>query len=233
MKTIGIPTMERNNENQYYVPEKYIQAIRHAGGRPILLPPGSIDPAGYCKLIDGLLLMGGGDIAPMRYGDENKNLAIQINDERDESEFKLLARAVERRIPILGVCRGMQLINVHFGGTLHQDLTASGFDQSLHSSTERTFVLHTVQAKAGTELANIIGNTPKSVQSLHHQCLSRLGDGLIASGFSPDGLVEAIEKPDYPWLLGVQWHPEQNANSETAHQGLFNHFIMACSKTDG
>lgn len=228
MIRIGVTTRERNDKNQYFIPEKYVLATRHAGGLPLLIPHGGVDPGRYIDCIDGLLMIGGGDIDPIRYRCNEYDLCEDVNDERDESEFLLVQAAIEAGLPILGVCRGMQLINVIFGGTLHPHLSKSNFDREMHGTDARNFVDHDVAVAKGTKLYEIIGSEHVMVKSKHHQGIDQLGEGLIASGHAPDGLIEAIEHEDHPNLLGVQWHPEYSAEAVAAHQGLFN-FLVSCA----
>jgi putative glutamine amidotransferase len=161
--------------------------------------------------IDGLLLTGGGDIDPMFYdADDPLGYSREINHSRDEFEFFAIDRALEREIPILGICRGMQVMNVYLGGTLVLDLPSAGYDN--HSSDDKYGIAHQVEVISDTLLAEITNREVLSVNSSHHQAVQRLGGGLMASAVSPDGVIEAAEwamKDRAPYCCLVQWHPER------------------------
>lgn len=164
--------------------------------------------------IDGLLLTGGGDVNPALYGEpELADQAKGVNDLRDEFEFTLLRQALAADVPILGICRGMQLANVFLGGTLHVDLVSKGFER--HGTSEAKDVQHAITIEPNSLLSDLAGGVDESVNSFHHQATDRLGQGLMAVAHSPDGIIEAAEwsvKEGMPFLLLVQWHPERVKN---------------------
>jgi putative glutamine amidotransferase len=192
------------------LPASYAEQVEAAGGVPVLLPPlpGVARAVGR---IDGLLLTGGGDIDPRRYGATPHPRTGRVSGSRDAAELGLLDAAVAAGVPVLGVCRGMQLVNVARGGTLIQHLPAGG-----HAPAPGTFGSHQVKVAAGTRLAGILGadGSGVDVPTAHHQAIDRLGDGLVATAWAEDGVIEAVEPTAAgdPLLLAVQWHPEAGAD---------------------
>ncbi len=191
---------------QDYVNEAYTSAIIKAGGAPLVLP--YAEPTFAESLlsgIDGLLLIGGNDIAPVLYG-EDIRYAQNVDEELDRFHMGLITYARKKGIPILGICRGFQLLNVAFGGTLYQDLEKERDSSINHRNLDKPYTAsHDVELTEGTRLYSMIGEKYIGVNSLHHQGVNALGFGLTASAYAPDGLVEAFECEK---TLGVQWHPE-------------------------
>ncbi|WP_081608509.1 gamma-glutamyl-gamma-aminobutyrate hydrolase family protein [Crystallibacter crystallopoietes] len=178
---------------------------------------------------DGVLVLGGGDVDPSRYGGNTGEPTVHGVDTRaDETEIDLVIGAVENGRPVLGICRGLQLINVAFAGSLIEDL---GPDSVHKVHQERPPMIgHTVTVEPGTLLADALGAGEVTVQSGHHQAVRRLGDRLRVSATAPDGVVEAVElaRPDEGWLLAVQWHPEEPGSPEGQLAALFEPFVEAC-----
>jgi putative glutamine amidotransferase len=189
------------------LPANYAEQVAAAGGIPVLLPPlpGVAAAAGR---IDGLLLTGGGDVDPGRYGAQPHPRTGRVSVLRDAAELELLDAATAARLPVLGVCRGLQLVNVARGGTLCQHLS----NGAGHAPAPGTFGSHPVRVAAGTRLAGILGADGDAVDvpTAHHQAVDRLGEGLVATAWAEDGVVEAVEASAArdPFLLAVQWHPE-------------------------
>ena len=200
------------------LPRNYIDAVQQAGGFAIMLPPDRRlvdDPDEALQLIDGLVLAGGADIDPASYGAQAHVETVGTVPERDRFEIALTAAAIERDLPVLGICRGMQLINVARGGTLLQHLP-DRFGHHEHRRVVGSFdgADHDVQLLAGTLALRVAGEARHATKSHHHQGVDRLGEGLVVSGISAlDGLPEAIELPERQFVLGVQWHPEADALS--------------------
>jgi putative glutamine amidotransferase len=194
-------------------PRNYSVAVSLAGGLPLLLPPDDVSaeaPDQLLDLLDGLLLAGGADLDPASYGALPHEETGPSRAERDRFELALAHRAVERDIPVLGVCRGMQLLNVAYGGTLEQHLEAT----DRHRHTAGAFSDHEVVLDPSSLATRSVGCERCPVKSHHHQGVDELGEGLVVSGRSePDGLVEAIEDPERRYVLGVLWHPEEDSES--------------------
>ncbi len=197
----------------------YVQAVQRAGALVVMLPPDSVlleDPGDALDLLDGLVLAGGVDIDPASYGEQAHPETVDTVPERDRFEIALVRAAIERDLPVLGICRGMQLINVALGGTLLQHLPER-FGHHEHLRVPGTFdgADHNVDLIGDTLAARAAGETHHATKSHHHQGVDRLGDGLQVSGCSAlDGLPEAIELPDRRFVLGVQWHPEADETSQ-------------------
>lgn len=202
------------------VPQAYIEAIDLAGGTPVLLPPhgGGVDR--LLAKLDGLVLCGGADIDPARYGAEPDPRTGAPQESRDAWELELLRGALARDLPVLGVCRGMQLLNVALGGDLVQHLPERVGDEG-HQIAPATYNQQAVVISSDSRLGEIMGRSAK-VRCYHHQAVGRLGTGLRATAWSGDGTVEAVELPDRRFALGVQWHPE----ADPADPRLFEAFVM-------
>ncbi len=210
----------------------YVRSVLGAGGVPVLLSPllGPSYAARALDGVDGLLLTGGEDIHPALYGAEPSPLLNPPSRERDLFELALFAVARQRELPVLGVCRGIQLVNVALGGSLFQDLPSERPGPVAHDpGGDRDARAHEIELKVGSRAAAALGGTAFTVNSFHHQAVDRLASGLVASGWSGDGLIEAVESPpDAPWLLAVQWHPEEmHADVRAPERGLFRALIVA------
>jgi putative glutamine amidotransferase len=209
----------------YGLPENYVDAVRRAGGRATLMLPGDDrSPAELLDTLDALLLIGGGDVEPARYGEDPGESIYGVEPDRDALEIDLLREADLRETPTLCICRGMQVMNVAFGGSLIQDLP-SGQRFMPHGAPSGTDALvHDVKLAGESAVARAAGSEVVACSSHHHQGVDRLGRGVVATGWSEDGLVEAIEL-ERGWMLGVQWHPEDTAPKDEAQQGLFDELI--------
>jgi len=196
----------------------YVEAVQRAGALVLMLPPDELllrSPEEALDLLDGLVMAGGADIDPASYGAEPHPETLDTVPERDRFEIALVRAAIERELPVLGICRGMQLINVAYGGTLLQHLPER-FGHHEHLRVPGTFdgADHDVDLVEGSLAAGAAGETHHATKSHHHQGVDRLGEGLQISGSSTmDGLPEAIEMPDRRFVLGVQWHPEADETS--------------------
>ena len=209
----------------------YLRAMLAAGGKADELELISASDALRVRVedFDGVLFAGGEDVDPELYGELKRHGSVRASRARDEFEFSLLDRALEQRLPILGICRGIQMINVRFGGTLYQDLKDDGATDIEHKQTAaRQAPTQTVTVTdPGSRLAEAVRGSCR-VNSLHHQAIKRIGRGLRVTAHSEDGLVEAVESADdYPFLLAVQWHPEEMAD-QSAQRSIFEQFIAKC-----
>ena len=204
------------------LPQNYVEQVAAAGGIPVLLPPIPGIEAAVGRL-DGLVISGGPDVEPGRYGQDAGPRTTVVRPGRDEAELALFRAALAAGTPIVGICRGMQLMNVALGGTLIQHLPdLVGHDG--HSPTPGTMGQHTVSVGASSCLAGILGTGAVDVATHHHQGIDRLADGLVATAWAEDGTVEAFEldRPAHPFAIAVQWHPEA-----AAEQSLFRALIEA------
>lgn len=230
---IGITTKRENlDPSKITLLENYTKSILRAGGTPVLLPVGiHPDQAEVLALrLDGLLLSGGGDIDPAIYHGRAHPNVNSVDPDRDTLELALVAAARKHNIPLLGICRGMQLINVAFGGSLYTHLPDHFPDGAIqHSNTAFTKIAHPVNIQIGTRLASILRQPLLQVNSLHHQGLKRLGSGLTATALATDDLVEGVETNNGHYLMGVQWHPEA-LHEDPAAQDIFSSFIEAAAK---
>jgi putative glutamine amidotransferase len=199
-------------------PVRYVRAVQRAGGRAVLLPPDpedARDPGAVLGLIDALLLTGGaGDLDPALYGQERHPTTGPVHEERDAYELALARAVLEREIPTLGVCRGMQILNLAYGGTIEQHVPdVVGHEE--HRHTPGTFADHEVRLEPGSLAARAAGTEITAVKSHHHQGVREIGDGLRVTGWSTtDDLVEAVEDPGRKFVLGVLWHPEEDEKSQ-------------------
>ncbi|MBI1873064.1 MAG: gamma-glutamyl-gamma-aminobutyrate hydrolase family protein [Acidobacteria bacterium] len=210
----------------------YVESIKKAGGSPIVLDYDA-DPGRVIDAIDGLVLTGGVDVDPSRYG-ESPHPATEIDDARDAFEFGIAERALARDLPVLAICRGMQLLNVAAGGDLVQDIPSqfsTPLDHTVDSSPDA--VAHKVRIERGSLLARIVTNPAHletcGVNSRHHQSVRRVAPGFSVSATSPDGVIEGIESRDASFCVGVQWHPE-NFHRTGEFDSLFESFVDACKR---
>ena len=217
----------------YGVPSPYIDALRAAGARTAIVGPGELgEPGELLEPFDGLLLVGGGDVAPGRYGAEpDVEHLYGLEPDRDAFEIELLLAAARLKMPALCICRGMQVMNVAFGGTLHQHLPGMPGLLEHGVPVANTQTVHEVTTTPGSRVRASTGVDALACSSHHHQGLDRVGAGLAVTGRSDDGLVEAIElvvdDPEHDgWMVGVQWHPEDTAETDPAQLGLFEGFSI-------
>ena len=209
----------------------YFRAFVASGARPDELEMVTAADARRVRAsdYDGILFAGGEDVDPALYEEQTKYENVQVDRARDDFEFALLDQALDRRLPILGICRGIQMINVKFGGTLYQDISSDTPIERQHRQPgSRADVTHTVTVtEPESQLAGAMQGSCR-VNSLHHQAIKRLGRGLKVTAHSEDGLVEAVESADeYPFLMAVQWHPEEIVDHPEQRQ-LFEQFITKC-----
>ena len=210
-----------------YMTSKYVFSLHRAGARVRFLRMD--DPRLAEKLLscDGLLLPGGGDIAPERYGQTPDPKCGKPHLLRDEAEWKMLTAFLPTRRPILGICRGVQVLNVFFGGTLHQDIPG-------HSAfKDRSTGTHDITPVPGTALSAILGEKPLFVNSIHHQAADAVAPELRVCARSGDGTLEALEHRTHPFCLGLQWHPEHLSRKRADQQAIFDAFVRHCKAPVG
>ena len=224
---IGITTYGRNEQGRYSLPANYVDCIRRAGGIAVLLPPACDRVDEWFEIVDGFVLAGGGDIAPAIYGGLEHEAIYSVDPDRDGCELELARRVVESRRPALGICRGAQVVNVALGGTLHEHVPDAFGDEVVHRHPEHHPIHHRVLVQAGSGLARITGALDFESASIHHQAVREIAPSLRACAHAPDGVVEAIEMPDHPWLYAVQWHPELTAFADPSQQRIFDALVAA------
>jgi putative glutamine amidotransferase len=229
-----IDTLAHGTFQRYVLSAPYVRAIEEAGGVALVLPPQREAVDDLLRLIDGLLLSGGPDVDPARYGDRVVHPATYgIDPERDQFEIDLFDAALRSNTPVLGICRGIQVINVALGGTLIQDVATEhpGASDVGHRQHERDLedwqVGHPVSATSNA--LPLFTNQALGVNSFHHQAIRDLAPGLEPVAFSPDGLIEAVVMPDAPDVFAVQWHPELMFERDDAHLRPFSHLVRAAT----
>jgi len=217
---------------------QYVAAVEQLGASAVLLSPAH-EPRSIARLLDlcdGLLLTGGEDVDPTRYGEEPHPLCGPPNPERDAMELAALTHALERPMPVLAICRGMQLLNVARGGTLYQDLESERPSSVLHEQTQPVYErAHSARVQPGTRMHAITGRDELRINSFHHQGVQRLAESLQASVWAEDGLIEAVEDRERPWVVGVQWHPERGESAAPGDRRdpdrrLIWAFVQACAE---
>ncbi len=213
---------------RYELKRSYADAVLAAGGLPVLIPYGDASAAGaYLGLCDGLLITGGDfDIPPEQYGEERRAGCGPAKSARTVFESALVEAALTARLPLLGICGGMQLLNVLRGGSLYQHLP-DDLSLSHEQPAPKDRPSHEVEVAPGTLLARLVGAAALPVNSTHHQAVKRPGTGVLVAARASDGVVEAIELPDLPFALGVQWHPEACLAHEPRHAALFRGLVDA------
>jgi putative glutamine amidotransferase len=233
---IGITCAEWVREDTGWVYNRIYQPIAlgvaRAGGLPVLIPTRLSDDAlrQIFERLDGVLIPGGVDVDPAQYGEAPHPKLGSVDAPRDALELALSRWAFEADVPLFGICRGHQVINVALGGTLVQDIPSEIETEIAHDQTDdvpRSRHAHSVEIDPGSRLAQVMGTTSTEVNSLHHQSVGRAAPGLCVTAVSPDGIVEALEHPGKSFVLSVQWHPEDMAHDEAAMQRLFDAFVAA------
>lgn len=204
--------VSENGDVYYKLDRLYVEAIAKAGGAPVLLP--FFPSRAFLGRLDGVLFTGGGDIDPTRWGEKKHPKAVLLHPDKEASDLRTARAALAADLPVLGICLGMQLLNVAQGGSLHQ-----------HVEGHAGGVRHPVGVE-DSRTREAVGPRPR-VNSYHHQAVNRLGAGLGAVATSPDGLVEGIESGRHRWVVGVQWHPERDPDRREQMR-LFRAFVAAC-----
>ena len=230
---IGLTAYPSGEGHGYHTPREYVEAVVRAGGVPVLLPPMGADMVStWLPRLDGLVWIGGGDIDPELHGEDMHETIYSLNPVRDDTELSLTRAALALDLPILAICRGLQLVNVACGGSLHLHLPEVVGEDVLHRSASRTPTVHVVNVAPDSLLASTMGSTRVMTSSWHHQAVNQLGDNLQAVGWAEDGTVEAIASSSARFLLAVQWHPELTAGTDVTQQALFDDLVQAAQKVE-
>ena len=220
---IGVVICGLDNQRQF-VSDAYIQAVKSAGGLPIILPliKSKTVIQEYVELCDGFLFCGGGDITPLLFGQEPATNVGKTDITLDLFQIRLMKAVLTADKPVLAICRGMQVLNVSCGGTIYQDINLVDFNTINHmqNSISRRDISHKVIFEPESKVHKILGSFAYT-NSFHHQSIDRLGKGLAVSGFTGDAIVEAIEMPSHTFVLGVQWHPESMLDCSNMKQLFF------------
>jgi putative glutamine amidotransferase len=237
---IALTTSGRHEKNfktphydaYYHIPAPYVDAVRRAGGVPVLVPPGEPGWQDVLQRVDGIIVTGGSDIHPRNYAgnDQHPNLT-ETDAERDQSEIELVRHITATdQWPVLCICRGMQMLNVALGGSLYEHIPDMR-PVDMHRGPDGGWALQQVNVKPGSRLEQIMGTTEVHTYSGHHQAAKTVAAGLQVTATSPDDVVEALEMPDHPWLVAVQWHPEVSAAQDPTQQALFDALVGAAVKS--
>jgi putative glutamine amidotransferase len=211
----------------YALRQNYSEAVRRAGGLPILLPHEPEEAEAYLDRIDGLVVTGGAfDVDPALFGDSTRHATVKLKTRRTAFELAITKGALARNMPVLGICGGQQLLNVVLGGTLIQHIPDEVKGALAHEQPNvRTEAGHAVRVAKGTMLHRICGSDELDVNSSHHQAVKTVGPGVVVDAVAPDGVIEGIEDPRYRYCLGVQWHPEYSISA--GDERIFDAFIAA------
>ncbi|BBF84740.1 predicted glutamine amidotransferase [Aquitalea magnusonii] len=227
---IGLTTYPAGQGHGYHTPLDYVHAVVRAGGAPVLLPPvGQSAIDSWLAALDGVVLIGGGDIAPALFDGGLHPTIYNLSPERDETEIALARSLLACKLPTLAICRGLQIINTVLGGSLHLHLPDVVGEAVEHRVPPRDPTLHRVRVAANSCLAGLLGSTQISSKSWHHQAIDRAGHGVRAVAWAEDGVIEAIEIDDAPQVIAVQWHPELSAAEDSRQQALFDALIRMSS----
>jgi putative glutamine amidotransferase len=236
---IGVTTSVTADEDGGAAPPRahlnraYVRAIQHAGGVPVLLPPCLDDPPrdALWERLDGLVLTGGGDVDPARFDEPRHRAVVGVSEARDRLELALAERALAEGVPLLAICRGLQVLNVVLGGSLHQHIPAAypGSEVAHQQEAPRERPTHDVKVMVeGTRLGAVLSAAELKVNSFHHQAINRLGRGLRQVAWAPDEVIEGVEMPQAQSLvLAVQWHPEDLIDHDPAARNLFAALVEA------
>ena len=229
--TIGVttygPSLPSDSELSHFsLPSHYVDAVVAAGGTPVMLGASAIAAEDVLAILDGLIIAGGGDIAPDVYGGRAHETIYSVNPERDSFELRLVRAALERPdLPTLGICRGMQILNIALGGDLVAHLPDVYGDSIAHRLPPRVPTTHSVRIERTGAFGEIFADAEVPVCSWHHQAVQKLGRGLRAAAHAPDGVIEAVALESHPFALGVQWHPEMQAAEDPRQLRLFQALV--------
>ncbi|MBE9178394.1 gamma-glutamyl-gamma-aminobutyrate hydrolase family protein [Oculatella sp. LEGE 06141] len=229
---IGITTYGRNEAGEFCLWGTYIDAVRSAGGIPLLLPPGEPHLDQVLSRVDGLIFAGGGDIDPTHYGGEVHPTLYKLDAERDRFELALATAALQHDLPLLGICRGAQVLSVASGGRLIPHVVDVFGNDVVHRVAQSQHTHHWVNVLPDSRIARIVGVTTMEIVSWHHQAVESAPPGWQAAAYAADGLIEALEHIHHPWAIALQWHPEMSASYDPLQQRIFHAFIAAARSRD-
>lgn len=227
LPVIGITTHGRNDVGEFSLLSTYVDAIRMTGGVPILLTPGEQHLDRILSLVDGLVFSGGGDIEPLHYDGTHHPTIYKIDPERDAFELALAKRALQHDLPILGICRGLQILSVVSGAQLLPHVPDAVGETVVHRMSQCECTRHWVDVMPETRLAQAVGALRMEVVSWHHQAVKVVPPGWRVIAQAPDGLIEAIEHRQHAWAMALQWHPEMSAATDPLQRAIFEAFIEA------
>jgi putative glutamine amidotransferase len=236
--TQTLPAVPGERQACWLMGHSYVEELRKVGGVPWLIPLVPHDPdtlAAIFDRLDGVFVTGGVDVDPSRYGETKSPLCGTTDADRDAVEIALLKHALDRGLPVLAVCRGLQILNVACGGTLYQDVAAQVPAALKHdyfptpAQPSRKYLAHDVAVKPGSRLGRILGEAVVPVNSMHHQAVKDLAPSLAATAHAPDGIVEALEGTGDQFLVAVQWHPEELTDTSPGMARLFTEFAAAAA----
>ncbi len=230
---IGIFPSYCSETKRIYLNNQYLDGIINSGGIPYVIPMSSDQKTVYeiIKNIDGLVLSGGYDIDPKHYGQENSGKSVQISDFTDECEAVLIRLAVEADMPILGICRGMQALNVFCGGSLMQDIPSEKGFAVIHRLDKPNVAFHDITVEKESPLSKATGFGTHKVNSYHHQAVKDIALDFSVAATAEDGIIEAIYHKNKKFILGIQWHPERNQENVSVNKKILDEFINVCSFT--
>ncbi len=224
---IGITTYHRSGDDRlaFSLPSAYVDGVRRGGGLPVLLPPGETEPQELLSCIDGLVFGGGGDLDAAIFGGASHATNYFVDAERDSFELALMEHALAGRVPVLAICRGMQVLNVVRGGDLHAHLPDVVGTDVEHRESQQRHTEHVVRLERDSYLGRIFEAEELTIASWHHQGVAGVGEGLRPVAWAPDGTIEALEDSARPELLAVQWHPELQLHANSPQDSLFHAFV--------
>ena len=213
-------------KTRYAVPTLYVEAVRRAGGLPLLLPPGESHWQDWLHVVDAVIVSGGTDIDPLHYGGNREHPQLSpVDPERDATELALTRHLVQSDTPALFICRGLQMLNVALGGSLTEHIPDIR-QPDIHRNAEGLWAFQDCIAEPDSLVARVMGVPHVTTWSGHHQAVKDVAPGLTVSATSPDGIIEALELPSHRWLLAVQWHPEVSAADDPTQQRIFDALVQ-------
>ena len=236
--TQTLPGVPGERQPCWLMGRSYVEELRKVGGVPWVIPLIPHDEGTLHEIfsrLNGVFVTGGVDVDPTRYGESKSPLCGTIDPDRDAVELMLLKHAMERNLPVLAVCRGIQILNVMGGGTLYQDVSAMVPAALKHDyfptpeQPSRKYLAHDITVKSGSKLGRILGDGVVPVNSMHHQAIKDLAPGLAPTAFAPDGIIEGVEGTGDQYVIAVQWHPEELTDTQPGMKRLFTTFIDAAA----